>query len=166
MIKLTLLLPLALLSISASAQTKLTPEIIAAGGGVGQSAGISLEWTLGEASIGQVSSSDRLYTVGFHQPILVIDVAKTAPGVNTSAITVFPNPVKDKLKVEINRTNLETITLVLCDMHGRTLVQKTVYGISNIAEISFLQQLPGIYLLRAYDANKKLINTFKITKGK
>ncbi len=165
MIKTFLLLPLALLFITAGAQIKLTPEIIAAGGGVGQSAGISLEWTLGEASIGQVSSSDRLYTVGFHQPVLIIDVAKTEK-IKTPGITVFPNPVKDKLKVEINRVNLENITLVLCDMHGRTLAQKTVYGVSNMAEISFMQCLPGIYLLRAYDANKKLINTFKVTKGK
>ena len=151
---------------TARAQTKLTPQIIAAGGGVTRFSDIVLEWTLGEASIGAVSSAERLYTVGFHQPVLLIAQPKMEEISKAAGITVFPNPVKDKLKVELVRTNSDNITLVLSDMHGRTILQKVVYGISNMTEIPFIQLLPGVYLLRAYDASKKLINTFKITKGK
>ena len=165
MIKTLFLSLFAFASYSSGAQTKLTPQIISSGGGISKFPGIELEWTLGEASIGAVASSDRLYTVGFHQPILVIP-AKPELTASLGKITVFPNPVKDKLIVEVKKEISETFTLVLSDMHGRTLLQRTVTGISNIAEVPFLQVQPGIYLLRAYDSNKKLINTFKITKGK
>lgn len=177
MIKILLLIPLILLFPAARAQTKLTPEIIASGGGVSKFSEIELEWTVGESSIGSVSSTDRFYTIGFHQPILIIKVkpeeqtssqanAQTNSEPSSHNITVFPNPVKDKLKVELQKTINENITLILSDINGTTLLQKNVFGIMNIAEIPFLQYLPGVYLLRVYDTNKKLINTFKITKGK
>ncbi len=165
MIKTLFLSLFALAFFSAGAQTKLTPQVISSGGGISKFPGMELEWTLGESSIGAASSSDRLYTVGFHQPVLVVP-AKAEMQVSAGKISVFPNPVKDKLTVEVKKAINEDYTLVLSDMHGRNLLQRAVTGISNIVEVPFIQFLPGMYLLRVYDSNKKLINTFKITKGK
>ena len=53
---------------------RLSPEVLAVGGGIDKNGSLSLEWTLGEAVIETVSLSDRIYTQGFHQPMLVVDV--------------------------------------------------------------------------------------------
>ena len=50
----------------------LKQNIIAADGGISKSGNISLEWTLGEFAIETVNAGTKLYTQGFHQPVLAV----------------------------------------------------------------------------------------------
>ena len=83
----TLLLLLGICIAGFARSQQLSPSIIASDGGISKAAGISLEWTLGEPTVESLSTSDRLYTQGFHQPILLVKKfhppvdAKTVPDV-------------------------------------------------------------------------------------
>ena len=97
---------------------QLSPSVIASNGGINRAAGISLEWTLGEPTIESLSTADRLYTQGFHQPVLLVRKLQPGPAavVNSNAVaevnpiagykvTIAPNPVKSILLVNIASLN-------------------------------------------------------------
>ncbi len=165
MIKILLLLPMSFLFMAASAQTTLSPEIIASGGGISKFSGVELEWTLGESVIGSASSSDRFYTIGFHQPILISHDTKQPAEIISSAVSIFPNPVSNMLKVQLQNAVNETMTLTLSDVQGRPFYSKTITGKSAFTEIPLKHLMSGMYMLYVYDSHKNLVNSFKIIKA-
>jgi hypothetical protein len=75
-----------------------------------------------------------------------------------SNLTVFPNPAEDKILIKTSGAPIRFVELI--DMKGR-IIHK-----SEISEDTFnLSEFEkGKYILRLYDANKKLLNTKNIVK--
>ncbi|MFT3823152.1 MAG: CotH kinase family protein [Chitinophagaceae bacterium] len=82
----------------------------------------------------------------------VLDSAATMVVVKQAgSLTVYPNPVKDRLQVYYNTTESKTIQLGLYDLYGRLVQQKQWQVAAGVNTINFntagLQH--GIYLLKA-----------------
>lgn len=148
---------------SANSQTVLSPNVIAAGGGVSKFPGIELEWTLGEASAGTISNSSTLYTVGFHQPQLISKQVFTDVA-HTGEVSVYPNPVANLLQVKFNFKTAQQLSLTLKDISGKMVSQKKTQSSDIITEIAVDQFASGVYFLEVKDLKGHTISTFKIIK--
>ena len=74
------------------------------------------------------------------------------------AVTASPNPVRDRLQLQVQEEN---IRIVLTDMAGRTV--QTLQPLPGYHEINMSQMAPGIYNLAVFSKNS-LLETQKIVK--
>ena len=146
---------------------QLIPNIIASAGDISKAAGISLEWTLGETTIESLSTADRLYTQGFHQPLLIARtfLINSAHLLTGYKITVAPNPVQSVLTATISSPLEEKVFLTLIDFSGRRYQLQTVNAKSATAKVDMAGMIAGIYLLEVRNTSGQLIQSFKIIKG-
>ncbi len=147
------------------AQNLLTPSVISSAGGVGQYSAIQLEWTLGETAIGTVSETSRMYTVGFNQPIIVQQNLLSKNINNGSLVKVFPNPVKDILTVQIQLVHSNTAKIILSDIFGETMTERSVKTSLTTINIPLQNLIAGIYFLRVLDLNGNQLSNYKIIKA-
>jgi len=146
---------------------QLSPSIIAAAGDISKAAGISLEWTLGEPVIESLSTTDRFYTQGFHQPVLLarnfqVNKEQLLTGY---AVTVAPNPVQSLLTATVISPNGENVYLTLIDFTGRRYRVQTFTGRNGMATVDMSGMIAGMYLLEVRNITGLLIRSFKIIKG-
>ena len=165
---------------------QLSPSVIASDGGINKAAGISLEWTLGEPTIESLSTADRLYTQGFHQPVLMVrklypgPLATVNPGTAAVAnpvtvteskltkdykITIAPNPVKSILLVNIASLKTDKIYLTLIDFAGSQTSVGAFNGRSNTVQVNMSAMQSGAYILELRNSSGQLIQSFKIIKA-
>ena len=149
----------------AKSQSILSPTVIAAAGGVSKFSTIELEWTLGETFIGKAISTDRLYTVGFHQPLLISQKLMLQNDFNSSQITIYPNPVKDILTVQITLDKIEKTKLILSDLLGRSIAERAVSAKIATVNMPVSNLIAGVYLLRVFDTKGIMITSYKIIKA-
>ena len=169
--------PALIFSLSTVNAQSLSPNVISSAGGVDKSSNIQLEWTLGETSVGFASTTNRFYTVGFHQPVLIVrtvlpendqvDYRKKSETEETriQKINVFPNPVNNTLHIQLDLIKYMNLKIILADLLGRTLLEKSINGITTTTDISVTHLISGVYQLRIYDSNGILIRTYKIIKA-
>lgn len=161
--KLYVFLLAAVVCTSAHAQQNLSPTVMAAGGGVSKYNDIELEWTLGEFFTGTSSAYKNMYTAGFQQPLLNKQPLQISD-VKLGTVSIFPNPVKDFINIHFKLTNEEPINMVLTDVYGKTLLQKSIVTKSNTSKLPVQQLIAGNYYLSLYDAKGNITNMFKIIK--
>lgn len=147
------------------AQATLSPDVIASNGGISRFNGIELEWTIGEAAIGTATAGNRFYTVGFHQPVLISRQLPASGEVTGGSIRVFPNPSTNMLRVQIPFSVADNVSIILADMTGNTLVERTVNSKSSAIDIQVSHLASGIYQLRVMTADGKQAGIFKIVKA-
>ena len=148
-----------------SGAQQLSPTVIASDGGISKASGISLEWTLGETIIESLTTSDKLYTQGFHQPVLTAKQIQTAVDLKLKDydIAVMPNPVQSFLAVKLAAADNEKVYLSLIDMTGRRKFVKVANG-KGISLVDMSGLVSGIYILEARNISGQLIKSFKIIK--
>lgn len=153
----------------------LSPSVISPSGDVSYGPSLSLEWTLGEIAINTIHAGNRIYTEGFHQPVLFVailetpvDFLETEYTQNSAAgdikITAHPNPVTAILKVTVESSDPAEILLHISDLSGK-LVMSTEIDPTIITTELDLRFLPsGMYLLQFREENGKMIKAYKIAK--
>lgn len=146
---------------------QLIPSIIASGGDISKAAGISLEWTLGEPIIETLSTADKLYTQGFHQPILIARTfyINTEQLLTGYLVSVAPNPVHSVLTTTISGPKDEPVFITLIDFTGKRFRSQAVSGKFSRAPMDMSGLIAGIYLLEVRNTAGQLIRSFKIIKG-
>ncbi|MCB8964636.1 MAG: T9SS type A sorting domain-containing protein [Bacteroidales bacterium] len=83
--------------------------------------------------------------------------AQTIAGINAT-IKLFPNPVKDKLNVQIESGKTAHYTLELINPQGMIVTKRQTIKSDNITEILEVNSLsPGIYLLRITSENQSAV---------
>ncbi len=75
-------------------------------------------------------------------------------------VSIYPNPVGNELKINMGGYS-EPVTLMVTDMFGRRLLNKTFSGGSNISTGKFAA---GVYMLTIADKNGTIIKQDKIVK--
>lgn len=118
----------------------------------------------------QMTSLSNGYICGNNRTLLKYTqlTSLNKSGYDDWEITIFPNPVKDKFKVQSikpacwqGRLKVENATIELFDLNGRILMEKHFPAGSETAEIDGSGLQNGIYLVRIQFANqmmtKKLI---------
>jgi hypothetical protein len=156
--------------ITAQAQ-ELSPSVISSGGEVTKTPGISLEWTLGEFAVETISAGKKIYTQGFHQPILNVRSFHSPPSFESSKkhtgfnILVSPNPTQSFINIHVQAEANEQHNFCLFDMNGRKVLSMQAKGHSYVLRMELGRLSGGVYLLDIRDKNGKMIEAFKIVKA-
>ena len=77
--------------------------------------------------------------------------AGTGTSLNTSSVTLYPNPVTDEVWIQLKNTDAGRITLEIMDLTGKTVLRKNfeVRGVEELLRCGEVAELPqGIYLYR------------------
>jgi hypothetical protein len=76
----------------------------------------------------------------------------SAANLNEAALslTVFPNPVKDRMYVQLNGNSDSKAVVLLTDVTGRSIIQQIAL-VNNNAEVDMKGLTPGVYLLKYSD---------------
>ena len=99
--------------------------------------------------------SDKSITCNFEE----IPSQVSAPAKSENRF--YPNPVTDRLIIELQNEFLQMAVIQLFDNTGRLILNKKVKGLNHILEMGNLSQ--GIYLIKVSDNNEKSIIKY-ITK--
>ena len=155
----------------------LSSSVIAAAGEESFSAKLSLQWTLGELAVDYLPVHRGIISEGFHQPLLesteISSELFTGDLLATSArdqfsngyrISLWPNPVRTILTVQIESDHNEVISIELLDLLGRKLLSTTNHRPNEWIELDFSAQPAGIYLLKFFKQDGTLIKTLLSTK--
>lgn len=154
---------------------RLSPSVLAAGGGSARTATMSLDWTLGESVVETAKLPDRIYTQGFHQPTLQVteQVSSANPllTVDEYLIQIAPNPVQAILNVRIKAYDGsvvdkmdEKVQLQLTDMTGKVLQVREAFLLDDPIQVNMVALPAGMYLLSVQKTAGTPIKTFKVLK--
>ena len=137
------------------------PDVLTALGGSGLNAEFSMNWTLGEIFIDEFSNGDFILAQGFHQGYPGMVTSVNTKNMNVD-ITVYPNPVADKLNVHIqnDRTDINWRFEVF-DIFGIKIIDDYSKGSKN--EIDFSSLIAGTYLVRV--SHNNYFKVFHIIKN-
>ena len=131
-------------------------ELVSASGASFKNSSGYISYSIGEVITTTLISSSAILTQGFHQTRL-----RTVPVINQSAIqmSVFPNPVKDLLILQIG--DPLGFDYLLYDVRGGLLERGQV--LDERTEINFSALAPAVYILRVTN-RKEEVRLFQIVK--
>jgi carboxypeptidase T len=84
-----------------------------------------------------------------------------------ATVSVFPNPVSDKLNLQINSASSGPVTIELTSLDGKLLHQEStlVRQGANMCTISMVAYAPQLYLVKVRDEKGNIIKTIKVMKA-
>lgn len=142
----------------------LTVSAVAAQGGLDQSEGLIIEWTLGENLTETVRSANKILTQGFHQPHLKTLKINEERLLSLGHIRIYPNPVYSILNIQLHKDFSTHYTINLFDINGRIIKYLNVSENANNIEFDMSDLSSGIYLLKISDVFISKSNTYRIIK--
>ena len=145
---------------------RLSPSVLAAGGGSARTATMTLDWTVGEAVAGTERTAGQLYTQGFHQPLLQVSEQQNLTSLDDEyRFTVAPNPVVALLSVTIATPKPMPLQLTLADLTGRSYNLPVIPANTASTQIDMTVYPAGTYLLRIASDGGEPLKTYKIIKS-
>ncbi|HEX5112223.1 MAG TPA: T9SS type A sorting domain-containing protein [Saprospiraceae bacterium] len=145
-------------------------NVIAADGGTAQTKTMTLDWTLGEPVIESARTVNHWYTQGFQQPILTVKDMEPglypylSPRYEESDITVAPNPVTTTLTMTMKNFTENEIEIQISNFAGQLVKSETINPTMGKTQLDFSSMVPGLYVLRVYNAERQLLKVFKVAK--
>jgi len=150
---------------TSSAEQRFEPEVIANDGGNNKLGDMQVEWTLGEPAIESVANNDRLYTQGFHQPLIVMSRKNEEIVIEDDMkITAAPNPVEHILTVSFWSKKDESLMINLVDVNGKILFVKPINGKTGTMQINMSAYSDGMYLLNVRRIQGGFSRNIKVIK--
>jgi len=137
-------------------------EVVATSGDYFENSSGSISWTIGEPKIETFESANNILTQGFHQTKLTIISIDEEEMLGD--ISVYPNPAKQDLIIDIPSHYSDSFNALLYDAGGKLLSQKEL--ISGTATMEMHNLATGTYYLRIINSVKKQQKEFKILKIK
>jgi len=152
------------LSLAGVAQ-RLSPSVLAVSGGTATTKTMTLDWTLGETFAETGYTPERLYTQGFHQPLLQVSELQNL--INPDAgftITVAPNPVTSYLTVGVTAPQEDPLQLWLTDLNGRQYTLPILPATTPSTQVDMTPFPAGTYLLHINSVDGRLLKSYKLIK--
>ena len=119
-----------------------------------------LDWSLGEIMTETYNEENQTLTQGFQQGRYEIISLVENPDFNVD-VTVFPNPVTDKIIIKTDWNFRDSYQIELLDINGKALFH---HDLTDEREtINFTEFSAGTYLLVLRNKNQ-VFRTFKIIK--
>lgn len=142
-----------ILLISAQTVSK-AQHLEAAAGGTATAQGIALTWSIGEVIIGVVPENTFQGSIGFQQnsPYTFTGLDESDP-IN---LTLFPNPARDFVVLELDREYLNDLELTLFNLSGATVIQRNIAASSSKIELDISLLTSGPYKIILVLPNGKL----------
>lgn len=128
------------------------PEVLSSSGGSGQTAQVSLAWTIGEPVTATVSNGTSTLTQGFQQPTLLIATAQNEQN-DLLSLLVYPNPTADFVTLKLDQSNQTPYNYSVFDNAGK-LVNQGKASAAN-PNISFQGLASGQYTICVLNSNLK-----------
>ena len=138
-------------------------DVIASTGSCFTTPDVSLSWTLGEPISETDVSTNGYLTQGFQQPQTIVVTDVTNPVSNQGNVSAYPNPFTGVISLQNNNEG-KTLNIELVDMQGKTVLKQNMVTQQQQFDLSAFAN--GIYFLRVYDTDNKLVQTLKIDKTK
>jgi hypothetical protein len=141
------------------------PEVVASGGDYQENGGIKLSWTLGEIVTETAENQDVILTQGFQQS----DFNLTSVEERISSeinVSIFPNPAKDYVLVDIKSKEKRKFNIFLIDVNGSVVKQQKVESLENRIQINISEFSNSLYFIKLIDEETGYANTYKIQKVK
>jgi len=137
-------------------------EAVSTGGGNASGTGGTVSYTIGQVAYTTQSGSGDTITQGVQQPfeIFVVTALEQAKDI-TLQFLVYPNPVSEYVKLEVENYKIENLSYQLYDVNGKLLVTSKIENSETSITMSSLAS--GTYLLDVFQSNTN-IKTFKIIK--
>ncbi len=149
-----------------------SPSVVSAGGGRVATTEMTLDWTLGEALVGDFSNASDRLTVGFHQPSIKVEIVKTSPfeaeersaaAAKTAFSTAcWPNPATESVTARVEAAGWPTATVQLTDAAGR-VIQKMDRPTNADFQINLSDCSNGQYFLHFFSPDGQSLGARKIT---
>ena len=138
-------------------------ESINAAGKNASGSGGSVSYSVGQTTYHTQIGTNASAADGVQHPyeIWVVTSIGDAMGINHN-ISVFPNPTKYFLTLEVSDFDLTGLTYQLFDMSGKILREELIIDTHTLIDLN--QIVPAVYFVRVILA-KKEIKTFKVIKN-
>lgn len=146
----TLILSLAL--VQAFGQTPaIVMQVVASAGGSQSTGSLSIDWTLGEPVIGDVSGGSIILTQGFQQGNLLGTDIPTDPEDIISSFRMYPNPAINKVNFVVDNKDAKGSFIVdVFDITGRKIMSQDLgqYTPQETMSLPISSLKSGVYLLK------------------
>jgi hypothetical protein len=125
-------------------------------------ADLKISGVMGELMVSTFNgtSGNNYLTQGFLQNDGVVNAV--SDNVRNGSLTVFPNPVKDKIFISEN-SGAGIVNAVLYDISGK-VVFNTMLDLRFDNSVDMQSLTKGLYILRVYSTNGKILGVTKIEK--
>lgn len=140
-------------------------SVLSAGGDISKSSNITLEWTLGELAIETAVGIDKMYTQGFHQPLLISKLKTPTEPITGYVVTIFPNPVISIVNINIQSKIDSKVYLKILDLKGHVVYTNSTYSKLSSIKVDMRALASGVYFLTVTSASGITIGTYKIVKA-
>lgn len=139
-------------------------ETLIATGGNASGSGGSVSYSVGQvAYITCTGTGGGSVAEGVQHPYEIYVVTSIAETDNISLeISVYPNPTKDHLTLQVHESDPANLHFLLYDMMGNLLQNGKITG--NRTSIVMNKLVPATYFIKVIRGNKEL-RTFKIIKN-
>lgn len=120
--------------------------------------------TVGEAMVLTLETSGHDLTQGFHQPGIFISTPEQPKG---NGVEVYPNPVVDKMKVELFGHEKRDFEIVIFGLNGSVFYRSKVScgpDYWKIISLNMNSYKRGMYFVRVISLDNKISRLFKIEK--
>lgn len=138
------------------------------GGSYYSGSSLAIDYTSGELAISTVGSLSNILTQGFQQPFFNKYVSVPEVQDNNLQVSVYPNPVVDRLGIMIRNAPDQNCRVFIYDMLGQLMKDvssNASYGGTINIDIDLNNIPTGNYFVRVIQ-NKKILTTQKIIKIK
>ena len=138
-------------------------EVIPTTGGNATGSGGSVSYSVGQVVYSSSSGTNGSVVQGVQQPyeISVISGIVDGEGINLT-FSVYPNPTKDFLTLNLENFKADNLTYQLYDISGKLVETKQVLSFET--SIAMTNLSPATYVLRVIKGNQ-VLKSFKIIKN-
>jgi len=138
-------------------------EVLSSSGGHFEKTNIILSHTVGEVITFTGESGNAKLTQGFHQNSYTLTLIKDENPVINFIVKAYPNPVANKLKVELpDNQNQQNYIIKLIDVAGKEIGE---YEIIQHQEIDLTSLPSGNFFLHLINESKESIKVIQLTKN-
>ena len=137
-------------------------DVISSAGASSSSAGMKIDYTIGEPIIETAVATNVNLTQGFHQPSLTITSIEEPDALTD--INCYPNPVNDELIIDVSSQYTEALIYMIYDLNGKILSSETLNSGTNT--INMQSYAVGNYLLQIKETSSGRTFNSKILKIK
>lgn len=160
------LLGAALLMGTMSYAQSIAPQSVNSGGTKMTQANGSLNFTVGELVVLNLTDSDgNTLGGGFTAGATLTTASIQETDATVLDVNVFPNPTSELVNIRINHSSMDQVIVTITDLQGKEVYNGLYAGISNIIGINTATYAPGTYLLSLKNNNNQVLGTYKIIKN-
>lgn len=141
--------------------TKAQVSINSSGGGAIGNGG-SVAYSVGQVFFDATSGNGGTINSGVQQAFEIFSVSVENERYNLT-FNSFPNPVTEKLTLQISNIHNEQLYYHITNLEGKLLSSNPIYGSETQIQFGFFSA--GVYLLHVVNVDKTKLKTFKIVKN-